>query len=63
MAEIALADFSRRRDVSGIALRLPGLIARPGPATGFGSAFMSEAPRAYAAGKPYVWPVSPRATA
>lgn len=61
MAEIALADFSRRGELSGIAIRFPGLIARPGPATG--SAFMSELPRAYAAGEPYVCPVSPHATA
>ena len=58
MAEIALADHSRRGELSGIALRLPGLIARPGKTTGFGSAFMSELPRAYAAAEPYVCPVS-----
>jgi nucleoside-diphosphate-sugar epimerase len=63
MAEIALADFSRRGELSGIAIRFPALIARPGPASGFGSAFMSELPRAYAAGEPYVCPVSPHATA
>ena len=63
MAEIALSDHSRRGELSGIALRLPGLIARPGKSAGFGSAFMSELPRAYAAGKPYVCPVSPEATA
>ena len=63
MAEIALADHSRRGGLSGIALRLPGLIARPGKATGFGSAFMSELPRAYAAAEAYVCPVSEQATA
>ena len=63
MAEIALSDHSRRGELSGIALRLPGLIARPGKSAGFGSAFMSELPRAYAAGKPYVCPVSPEAAA
>src|SRR5271166_678946 len=63
MAEMALADHSRRGGLSGIALRLPGLIARHGKATGFGSAFMSELPRAYAAAEPYVCPVSERATA
>jgi D-erythronate 2-dehydrogenase len=63
MAEMALADHSRRGGLSGIALRLPGLIARPGKATGFGSAFMSELPRAYAAAEPYVCPVSEQATA
>ncbi len=63
MAEMALADHSRRGGLSGIALRLPGLIARPGKTTGFGSAFMSELPRAYAAAEPYVCPVSDQATA
>ncbi len=63
MAEIALSDHSRRGGLSGIALRLPGLVARPGNAAGFGSAFMSELPRAYAAGEPYVCPVSPDAAA
>jgi nucleoside-diphosphate-sugar epimerase len=63
MTEIALADFSRRGDVSGVAVRLPGVIARPGPASGFGSAFMSELPRALAAGEPYICPVSPNAAA
>ena len=63
MAEIALSDHSRSGGLSGIALRLPGIIARPGKALGFGSAFMSELPRAYAASEPYVCPVSPAASA
>jgi D-erythronate 2-dehydrogenase len=63
MAEIALSDHSRRGELSGIALRLPGLIARSGKSAGFGSAFMSELPRAYATGKPYDCPVSPEAAA
>lgn len=63
MAEIALADHSRRGELSGLALRLPGLIARHEKATGFGSAFMSELPRAYAAAEPFVCPVSEQATA
>ena len=63
MAEMALADHSRRGGLSGIALRLPGLIARHGKTTGFGSVFMSELPRAYAAAEPYVCPVSEQATA
>jgi D-erythronate 2-dehydrogenase len=63
MAEIALSDHSRRGELSGISLRLPGLIARPGRTAGFGSAFMSELPRAYAAGERFVCPVSPAASA
>ena len=63
MVEIALADHTRRGEMSGISVRLPGVVARPGPATGFGSAFMSELLRSLAAGQPYECPVSPRATA
>lgn len=62
MAEIALADLTRRGGVSGIALRLPGLVARPGGATALGSAFMSDLMRSVAAGQPYVCPVGPEAT-
>ncbi|BAM88739.1 conserved hypothetical protein [Bradyrhizobium oligotrophicum S58] len=63
MVEIALADHTRRGDLSGIALRLPGIVARPRPVSGFGSAFMSELLHALAAGERYVCPVSPAATA
>ena len=63
MTEMALADHTRRGDISGVAVRLPGLIARPERAAGFGSAFMSELPRAVAAGRSYVCPVSPQAVA
>ncbi|CCE10716.1 conserved hypothetical protein [Bradyrhizobium sp. STM 3843] len=63
MVEIALADHTRRGDLSGIALRLPGIVARPRPVSGFGSAFMSELLHALSAGERYVCPVSPAATA
>ena len=63
MAEFALADHTRRGDLSGIALRLPGLVARPGGAAGFGSAFMSDLLWALKAGEPYTCPVGPDATA
>ena len=59
MVEIALADLSRRGEISGIALRLPGIVARPGSSAGFGSAFMSDLLRSAAKGEPYVCPVSP----
>jgi len=62
MVEIALADHTRRGEMSGISVRLPGIVARPGPASGFGSAFMSELLHALAAGEPYCCPVSPSAT-
>lgn len=60
MVEIALTDHLRRGDLTGVALRLPGVVARP-QASGFGSAFMSELPRAFAQGRRYVCPVSPEA--
>jgi nucleoside-diphosphate-sugar epimerase len=63
MIEIALADHVRRGEMSGISVRLPGIVARPGPATGFGSAFMSELLHALSAGRTYCCPVSPGATA
>ncbi|WP_316196835.1 NAD-dependent epimerase/dehydratase family protein [Bradyrhizobium sp. SZCCHNS3053] len=63
MVEIALADYTRRGQLSGIALRLPGIVARPRPVSGFGSAFMSELLHALSAGESYVCPVSPDATA
>ena len=62
IVEIALADHSRRGEMSGISVRLPGIVARPGTAAGFGSAFMSELLHALAAGEPYCCPVSPGAT-
>ncbi|WP_257164592.1 NAD-dependent epimerase/dehydratase family protein [Bradyrhizobium sp. SRS-191] len=58
MVEIALADHTRRGELSGVSLRLPGIVARPRPVSGFGSAFMSELLHALAAGEPYVCPVS-----
>ncbi|MDU6378302.1 MAG: NAD-dependent epimerase/dehydratase family protein, partial [Bradyrhizobium sp.] len=63
MVEIALADHTRRGELSGIALRLPGIVARPRPVSGFGSAFMSELLHAVSAGESYACPVSPDATA
>ena len=62
MVEIALTDHTRRGELSGAMLRLPGVIARA-EASGFGSAFMSELPRALAQGRPYLCPVSPQAVA
>ncbi|CCD89379.1 putative NAD-dependent epimerase/dehydratase [Bradyrhizobium sp. ORS 285] len=62
MVEIALADHTRRGKLSGVSLRLPGIVARPRPVSGFGSAFMSELLHALAAGEPYVCPVSAVAT-
>lgn len=40
--ELLLADATRRGDVLGCALRLPGIVARPGSGEGLMSAFMSQ---------------------
>ena len=62
MAETALADWSRRGKLDGIALRLPGIVARPRQAGGFGSAVWSEVFHAFVSGEPYAAPVGPDAT-
>ncbi|HEY9026077.1 MAG TPA: NAD-dependent epimerase/dehydratase family protein [Burkholderiaceae bacterium] len=61
MAEVQLADLSRRGLLDGVSLRLPGIVARPISATGHGSAFMSDLIRHAAAGTPYDCPVSAQA--
>lgn len=63
MMELALEDFSRRGELVGVALRLPGVVARPGEGSGFGSAFMSDLIRLLAAGEAYTCPVSRGAAA
>ena len=62
MAETALADWSRRGKLDGIALRLPGIVARPRQAGGFGSAVWSEVFHAFVSGESYAAPVGPDAT-
>ncbi len=62
MVETAMADAARRGEVEGVALRLPGLVARPGSGTGLKSAFLSGIFHALAAGKPFEAPVGPAAT-
>lgn len=63
MVEIALQDLSRRGEVDGRALRLPGIVARPREPNGLRSAFMSDLLHAYAAGDAYTCPVSLEARA
>jgi nucleoside-diphosphate-sugar epimerase len=63
MIETALRDLTRRGEVDGRALRLPGIVARPRQPNGLRSAFMSDLLQAYAAGEAYICPVSPQATA
>lgn len=62
MLEILLADLSRRGELDGIGLRLPGIVARPPAETGHGSAFMSQIFHKAAAGAAYDLPVGPGAT-
>ena len=62
MVETALADWSRRGRIHAIALRLPGIVARPPNAAGFGSAFWSEVFHAVSAGRDYSCPASPDST-
>ena len=63
MTEILLADLSRRGQLDGVSLRLPGIVARPLSPTGHGSAFMSDLIRHLIAGRPYECPVSAAAQA
>lgn len=62
MSELAFADAARRGAIAGMALRLPGIVARPCRAGGFGSAFLSDLFHAARAGEDYVVPVAPDAT-
>ncbi|HEU4460040.1 MAG TPA: NAD-dependent epimerase/dehydratase family protein [Methylibium sp.] len=61
MLEVLIADASRRGEIDGISLRLPGIVARPAQPSGHGSAFMSELIRRTAAGERYDCPVSAEA--
>ena len=62
MAETALADWSRRGRLDAIALRLPGIVARPGQAGGFGSAFWSDVFHAFLRREPFAAPVGAEAS-
>lgn len=63
ICELLVSDASRRGWVEGCSLRLPGIVARPGPVTGLMSAFMSEMFWALAEGYPVTLPVHPGGTA
>jgi len=62
MIEQWVATLSRRGEIDGLSLRLPGIVARPAAASGMKSAFMSDVFHAVRAGTPFVSPVSPDAT-
>lgn len=63
MVETQLRDLTRRGEIDGRALRLPGIVARPREPNGLRSAFMSDLMHAVAVGEAYCCPVSPQATA
>jgi len=58
IGEIIAADYSRGRQIDGVSLRLPGIVARPSQASGMLSAFLSEMLREVAAGNRFVCPVA-----
>lgn len=62
MVELGFADAVRRGSVTGVSLRLPGIVARPKSAEGFGSAFLSDLFHAVQNGSAFTVPVSPDAT-
>lgn len=58
MVEMALNDLSRRGAIDGLALRLPGIVARPPANNGLKSAFMSDVFYHSKQHQPYHMPVS-----
>lgn len=62
MMELALATLSRRGEVDGVSLRLPGILARPKGPSGMKSAFMSDLFHALRGGEHFICPVSQEAT-
>ncbi|MFN4101060.1 MAG: NAD-dependent epimerase/dehydratase family protein, partial [Pararhodobacter sp.] len=62
MIEILLADLTRRGELDGVSLRLPGIVARPPAESGHGSGFMSQIFHKAAARTAYDLPVSAEAT-
>lgn len=62
MVEIAIAEAARRGGIDAIGLRLPGIVARPPGAGGFGSSFMSDVFHAIRASGRWTSPVEPDAT-
>jgi nucleoside-diphosphate-sugar epimerase len=62
MMEVALANFSVRGELDGMALRLPGIIARADADERMKSSFLHRLFAAYQAGQSYTLPVSPDGT-
>jgi len=57
LGEILVKDYSRRGFIDGVALRLPGVVARPPEPSGLLSAFLSNLLRELAAGRTFTCPV------
>lgn len=62
MAELAMATLTRRGELDGVGLRLPGIVARPKGPSGMKSAFMSDIFHALQSGDAITLPVSRQAT-
>ena len=62
MIESWIATLTRRGEIDGLSLRLPGIVARPIAPSGMKSAFMSDIFHALRGGMPFVSPVSAEAT-
>ena len=60
--ELVFADMVRQGELTGMALRLPGIVARPAAAGEFGSSFLSEVFHAARNGSSLLLPVSSGAT-
>ena len=63
IGEILLSDYSRRGFLDGVALRLPGIVARPPRDSGLLSAFMSDLIRTLSTGGRFKCPVEPEGRA
>jgi nucleoside-diphosphate-sugar epimerase len=62
IAELLIDDLTRRGELDGRALRLPGIVVRPALPNGALSGFNSDLIREPLAGRAYVCPVGPEAT-
>lgn len=62
IVETLISDFARRGLIDGLALRLPGILARPRSRDGHLSAYMSNILHALRAGETFVCPVAESAT-
>jgi len=58
MAELEISDRTRRGELLGASLRIPGIVARPLSESGHGSAFMSRIFHSAQRNEPYACPLS-----